>query len=141
MQVEEKDGRKVTHVGKATECNPCIGLHQIEFDDGECNEFDDEDMDHFHIANNPKTTTLVGTGNHAASSTIAPGFFPKAEPRGFTPKGAVDLSAHSTLWCADDAIKSAAAGHTQHALNVGSIWDEEMANGWHAATSQDTPIQ
>ena len=93
VQVKEK---RQTFTGEVTEYDPHTGLYYVEFTDGECDEFDEEEIAYFRI-NKPYKGQAPST---YANQVIVNGFFPKANP---TP--------HRVL---------------HYGLNAGSIWDEEL---------------
>ena len=111
-RVRVREQRK-TFIGKATEYDPYTGLYYIEFEDGEFEEFDDDEMTHFRLV---KTYTPRRPTTSANQITVQ-GYFPKAGPKRsplFSGLGAQLLSG-----------LGAQGGHL-YGLNAGSIWDEEL---------------
>ena len=56
---EQENGGQKTHHGTATDCNANTGMCRIAFDNGECNEFDDNNMKAFKMT--PRTSNWNGT--------------------------------------------------------------------------------
>ena len=66
--------KRATFLGKARSCDPQAGLCHIQFNDGEWEEFNDAEMECFHMAKSH--TPRAPTAN--ANQIIAPGCFPQA---------------------------------------------------------------
>ena len=49
-----KDWKKETFIGKAADCGPGTGYYRIEFEGGEYDEFDDDDMQYFKLVKEHK---------------------------------------------------------------------------------------
>ena len=92
--------KRQTYIGRAVEYDSHTGLYYIEFEDGEFEEFNDDEMEHFQLVKPFKPKKPSSYANHV---TIQ-GFFPKAAPASTT---------FNPL------------GHA-YGLNAGSIYDEEL---------------
>ena len=103
--VEKKQGgRKQTLIGKATRYDPDTGLYYVEFDDGEYEEFDDDEMRYFQLIKPHKPRQPYTSANQITVT----GFFPKAKA---SPLRLLDLGDGRGVY---------------NGLNAGSIWDDEL---------------
>ena len=102
-RIKVKEGRK-TFIGTAVEYSPHTGLYYVEFEDGEYEEFNHDEMMHFQLVKpySPRAPTT------AANQVVVRGYFPKAGPR---PR--VQFNPLQNLG-------------TLHGLVAGSIYDEEL---------------
>ena len=103
-RVRVKEKRK-TYIGKATKYDPYEGLYYVEFEDGEFEEFNDDEMAYFRLEK-PRSARQPTT---SANQLTVAGFFPKAGP------------APRSQFCQ----LGERYGHL-YGLNAGSIWDEEL---------------
>ena len=76
--VEEQDGKKETLLGEVTEYDPHTGMYKITFLDGEWDEFDEDEVNHYRASKNytPRAPSTF------ANQLTVPGFFPKASHPG-----------------------------------------------------------
>ena len=104
VRVKEK---KQTHIGTAVDYSAHTGLYYIEFEDGEFDEFNDDEMTCFRLVKGFKPREPSTAANQVTIS----GFYPKASP-----------TASPTL----DLMKGITSGNQLYCFNAGSIWDEDL---------------
>jgi hypothetical protein len=103
---EKKNGKRTAFIGKATAYDQHTGLYHVEFEDGEYEEFDNDEMTYFRLLK-PHAARHATT---FANQITVTGYFPKAGPSPVR-----QLEQLGTSY-----------GHLLHGLNAGSIYDEEL---------------
>ena len=120
--VEKRKGGREVFIGKAEEYDPYTGIYRVVFPDEEYEEFDNDEMEYFQLIK-PRVPAKPST--YANQLTVT-GYNPKAGPlsskRGSTGDaknqlGYADERSTNRLTYADEVV---------HALNAGSIYDEEL---------------
>ena len=103
IRIREKNK---TYIGTAVEYDSHTGLYYVEFEDGEFEEFNDEEMTHFQLVKSYKPRQP----STAANQVVVRGYYPKASTK--TSSNVADVLASGIT--------------PAYGLTAGSIWDEEL---------------